>query len=367
MGRNGNIMRVMLGLVLGILLTIGCSGHSVRLGTNSESGGSQLSEVSPGADDMQTGEMASSTAPSGGSGERVDGNIAGNLSGKNQAGTGTSSKPGGASGEPGIRNSGTVGHGSATQESDGATPFPGTDYGQNYEGVGGSGPEHGGVTGFGHGSAQSLNPDPESWANAYLREKDSSRNFYGDPSGIGIPNVTINPDKWAEDYVKRYGGPPPEYVSPEMNIASADRLSVQRSRLDGRREYRRSPEQVLSVNDGKANTPSGSVNDIYFAFDSWMISSEEAEHLEASARWLQNNPEKTLTIEGHCDERGTQDYNFVLGKRRAEAAREYLVKLGVETHRINVVSYGKERPFCQSDSEDCFRENRRGHMLIHLN
>ncbi len=360
-------MRVMLGLVLGMLLTIGCSGHSVRLGTNSESGESQSSEVSPGTVEMQTGEMVRSHAPSGGNEEKVDGKTPGNLSDKNQTETSTFLKPGGASGETGISNGGTVGHASATEEPAGATSFSGTDYRQNYEGVDGSGPDHGTVSGFGHGSAQSLNPDPESWANAYLRERDTGRNFYGDPSGMGITNETINPDKWAEDYVKRYGGPPPEYVSPEMNIASADRLSVQRSRLDGRRKNGRFPEQFLSINDREANNPSGSINDIYFAFDSWMISSEEAENLEASAQWLHNNPEKTLTIEGHCDERGTQDYNFVLGKKRAEAAREYLVKLGVDTHRINVVSYGKERPFCQSDNEDCFRENRRGHMVIHLN
>ena len=111
----------------------------------------------------------------------------------------------------------------------------------------------------------------------------------------------------------------------------------------------------------------GRVQDIYFAFDSWSISSEGAKYLEEDAKWLQANPEKVLTIEGHCDQRGTQDYNLVLGKKRAEAAREYLINLGIQPNRIKIVSYGKERPFCQNDNEECFQENRRNHMVVRMN
>jgi peptidoglycan-associated lipoprotein len=69
-------------------------------------------------------------------------------------------------------------------------------------------------------------------------------------------------------------------------------------------------------------------------------------------------------IEGHCDERGTEEYNLALGDRRANAAREYLASLGVPATRIASVSYGKERPFCSQDTESCWQENRRGHLLI---
>jgi peptidoglycan-associated lipoprotein len=69
-------------------------------------------------------------------------------------------------------------------------------------------------------------------------------------------------------------------------------------------------------------------------------------------------------IEGHCDERGTEEYNLALGDRRANAAREYLASLGVPATRIASVSYGKERPFCAQETESCWQENRRGHMLI---
>ena len=114
-------------------------------------------------------------------------------------------------------------------------------------------------------------------------------------------------------------------------------------------------------------TQHGQVQDIYFDFDSWNISRNAAKFLEEGAQWLQANPGKALTIEGHCDQRGTQDYNLVLGQKRAEAARAYLTNLGVQPDRIKIVSYGKERPFCQNDSEDCFQENRRNHMVVRVN
>jgi peptidoglycan-associated lipoprotein len=69
-------------------------------------------------------------------------------------------------------------------------------------------------------------------------------------------------------------------------------------------------------------------------------------------------------IEGHCDNRGTTEYNLALGDRRANAAREYLVSLGVDASRIRTVSYGKERPFCTQDTEECWQQNRRAHFLF---
>jgi len=111
----------------------------------------------------------------------------------------------------------------------------------------------------------------------------------------------------------------------------------------------------------------GRMQDIYFAFDSWSISDAGVGSLEGNAQWLYANPGKSLTIEGHCDQRGTQDYNLVLGKKRAEAAREYLINLGVQAYRVKIVSYGKERPFCHDNHERCFQENRRNHMVIRMN
>jgi peptidoglycan-associated lipoprotein len=105
---------------------------------------------------------------------------------------------------------------------------------------------------------------------------------------------------------------------------------------------------------------------VYFAFDSWKISDEGKQALEMGAQWLQSNPEKIITIEGHCDERGTQAYNLVLGEKRAKAVRNYLVELGVGTGRLAVTSYGKERPFCKEHDETCYQQNRRGHMTLRV-
>ena len=108
------------------------------------------------------------------------------------------------------------------------------------------------------------------------------------------------------------------------------------------------------------------LKDVFFTFDSWNISDEARHALEVDAQWLQSNPEKVVTIEGHCDERGTQAYNLVLGEKRAKAVRNYLVELGVGTGRLTVTSYGKERPFCKEHDETCYQENRRGHMTLRV-
>ena len=108
------------------------------------------------------------------------------------------------------------------------------------------------------------------------------------------------------------------------------------------------------------------LTDVFFTFDSWNISDEAKHALEVDAQWLQSNPEKVVTIEGHCDERGTQAYNLVLGEKRAKAVRNYLVELGVGTGRLTVTTYGKERPFCKEPDETCCQQNRRGHMTLRV-
>ncbi len=317
MGVSRNNSRLFLALVLGMFLASGCSGHSVKYGANSEGEG-MASE----------GEMTGTVdGVSSGTARHADGTL---IHGGNK---GNSSIPG-----------------------------SGSNYGREFGGVDGSGPNHGGVTGLGSGSANASNPDPEAWANAYLREKRSSQGFYGDPSTNGeASSMANNPETWAQAYVKENGGPSPEYVNPDMNIAQAN--GSQDSPSMG---VRNPSGEYLEIRDTSGSF-GGRVQDIYFAFDSWNISAEGAKYLEEDAKWLHANPEKALTIEGHCDQRGTQDYNLVLGKKRAEAAREYLVNLGIQPHRINIVSYGKERPFCQNDDENCFQENRRNHMVVRMN
>lgn len=100
-------------------------------------------------------------------------------------------------------------------------------------------------------------------------------------------------------------------------------------------------------------------NVILFDTDKFDIDSADATALRAQAQWLQQYPNKRATVEGHCDERGTRDYNLALGERRANAAKNYLVSLGVDAARLATVSYGKERPAALGSDENAWRQNRR--------
>ncbi len=98
---------------------------------------------------------------------------------------------------------------------------------------------------------------------------------------------------------------------------------------------------------------------IYFDLDHYNIDSKSAVALQQQAQWLMQYPNKRATIEGHCDERGTRDYNLALGERRANATKNYLVSLGVDSNRLSTVSYGKERPVALGSDEAAWAQNRR--------
>lgn len=108
----------------------------------------------------------------------------------------------------------------------------------------------------------------------------------------------------------------------------------------------------------------GFIRDAFFGYDEAGLSSEAQEALAQSANWLKQNTQYNLLIEGHCDERGTEQYNLALGDRRAHTAREYLVTLGVDTGRIRTVSYGEERPFNDGHDESSWAQNRRAHLVL---
>jgi len=104
--------------------------------------------------------------------------------------------------------------------------------------------------------------------------------------------------------------------------------------------------------------------DILFEFDSASLSIEAQEILRRKAEWLRENPRARVTIEGHCDERGTTEYNLALGDRRAFSAKTFLVDLGIDESRLMTISYGEERPIDPQSSEDAWSKNRRDHFVI---
>ncbi|MEO6462979.1 MAG: peptidoglycan-associated lipoprotein Pal [Candidatus Eisenbacteria bacterium] len=106
------------------------------------------------------------------------------------------------------------------------------------------------------------------------------------------------------------------------------------------------------------------LKDIYYDYDSANLSAEAQSTLDSDGKVLMDNPTVNVSIEGHCDERGTVEYNLSLGDRRAQAARDYLVRYGVPTSRLSTVSYGEERPFSTGQDEASFGQNRRAHLAV---
>ena len=121
------------------------------------------------------------------------------------------------------------------------------------------------------------------------------------------------------------------------------------------------PPVLPRVSEFAANA---NLKDVYFDFDKYDIRPEAARILDANATWLKANPGNLVLIEGHCDERGTAEYNLALGERRAKSTMNYLVGQGVAASRITVISYGKERPLCTEKTEACWAMNRRAHHLV---
>lgn len=108
----------------------------------------------------------------------------------------------------------------------------------------------------------------------------------------------------------------------------------------------------------------GILQDVLFDFDSYAVSGTELPKIEGVASYMKQEGKVKMVVEGHCDERGTVDYNFALGQKRAEAVKSYLVKLGIDPGRIRTISYGKELPLEAGKTEDSWARNRRAHFKI---
>ena len=113
-------------------------------------------------------------------------------------------------------------------------------------------------------------------------------------------------------------------------------------------------------------TEQSGLEDIHFDFDSVQLNERAKTILMTNAEWLKANPDADVTIEGHCDDRGTSSYNYVLGEKRALRTKNYLVRLGVSAHRLHVMSFGKDHPACWDPTEPCYQKNRRAHLVLGL-
>ncbi len=120
----------------------------------------------------------------------------------------------------------------------------------------------------------------------------------------------------------------------------------------------------VAAETGAGKEKESPLQDVFFDFDRSLIRPDAKKSLDENVRWLKANPSATILIEGHCDERGTGEYNLALGQRRARSAHDYLVAAGIDAKRIKSISYGKERPFVLGHDESAWKWNRRVHFVL---
>jgi peptidoglycan-associated lipoprotein len=114
----------------------------------------------------------------------------------------------------------------------------------------------------------------------------------------------------------------------------------------------------------KGRLSQGPLSDIHFGYNESTIQEQDGPVLRTNASWLQAHADTRVQVEGHCDERGSEEYNMALGAKRAQAAKDYLVTLGISGSRVSTISYGKELPACTEHDESCWAQNRRDHFVV---
>ncbi len=152
--------------------------------------------------------------------------------------------------------------------------------------------------------------------------------------------------------------PPPvtQQTEPVQQSKTPDEMAAKK----GESESVMSSDIKQPHEDGKE----GMFADIMFDYDKYDVKESYKSELQAVAAWMTKNSSATVSVEGNCDERGTNEYNLALGDRRAKAVKDYLVSMGVLSSRIETISYGEEKPVCTEQSEECWAKNRRAHLVI---
>jgi peptidoglycan-associated lipoprotein len=161
--------------------------------------------------------------------------------------------------------------------------------------------------------------------------------------------------------------PKPDATSPSAKSPPSSAGATKgEGQKGGTRESTTDRSSLKQLQEGKkpGTDAASPLKDIYFDYDRFDLRTDARETLRANAGWLKNNPSARVEIEGHTDERGTNEYNLALGAKRAQSAKDYLSTLGIAADRLSTISYGEEIPVCKEQSESCWRQNRRARFVI---
>lgn len=158
--------------------------------------------------------------------------------------------------------------------------------------------------------------------------------------------------------------PPPKWTveNPSATSGSAPKGAPQTSMGESKPDTGTSSLDALR--NGGSTAASGPLKDVFFAFDRAELSEEARAVLKENTGWLKAHGSVRIQIEGHCDERGAEDYNMALGAKRAQAAVDYITALGIPASRMSTISYGEEVPACKEHSEECWSKNRRARFVV---
>jgi len=157
--------------------------------------------------------------------------------------------------------------------------------------------------------------------------------------------------------------PPPKWTVENPNAASGTGQKPAQTARETKPDTA-STSSLDALRSGESTAGSGPLKDVFFAFDRSELSEEARAVLKADSEWLKANASARVQIEGHCDERGAEDYNMALGAKRAQAAMEYLTTLGITASRMSTVSFGEEVPVCREHTEECWAKNRRARFVV---
>jgi peptidoglycan-associated lipoprotein len=157
--------------------------------------------------------------------------------------------------------------------------------------------------------------------------------------------------------------PPPKWSVENPNAASGSGEKPAQTARETKRDTS-GTSSLDALRNGQSTASSGALKDVYFAFDRAELSDEARAALKADSEWLNANASVRVQIEGHCDERGAEDYNMALGAKRAQVAMEYLTSLGITPGRMSTISFGEEVPVCRDHSEECWTKNRRARFVV---